>query len=88
MIIALVYLLRVLMSKGLYYSFNFEQFDLQIKNTYIGLLLYEIGANRDSYCDNRAIVSKQNKNFNTSIKLIFISAIIIFILVTVSLFCT
>lgn len=86
MIIALIYLLRVLMPKGLDHGFNFEQFETQLNNNYNDLLLYEIGANRDSYSDNMVIVSRQNKNFKSGIKLIFSSSIIIFVLVTVNLF--
>ncbi|MCR1026083.1 hypothetical protein NQT66_14770 [Cellulophaga baltica] len=86
MIIALIYLLKVLMPKGLDHGFNFEQFDNQLNSTYKDLLLFEIGANRDSYSDNTKIVVRQNKNFKTGIKFIFSSAIIIFIIVTVSLF--
>lgn len=86
MVIALIYLLRVLMPKGLDHGFNFEQFDKQIDNTHKDLLLFEIGANRDSFKDNTKIVNNQNKNFKTGIKLIFTSAILFFVLVTVSLF--
>ena len=86
MIIALTYLLNVLMPKGLDHGFNFEQFDKQINNTHKDLILHEIGANRDSYNDNSTIVWRKNRNFKTGIKLIFSSAILIFVLVTVNLF--
>jgi len=86
MIIALIFLLKVLMPKGLDHGFNFGQFEKQINNNYKDLLLYEIGANRDSYAYNTKIVTRQNKNFKKGIKLIFSSAIIIFVIVTVSLF--
>jgi len=86
MVVALVFLLKVLMPKGLDHGFNFEQFDKQINSTHNDLLLFEIGANRDSYNDNTAIVRRQNSNFKTGIKLIFSSAILIFVLVMVGLF--
>lgn len=86
MITALIFLLKVLMPKGLNHGFNFEQFNEQIDNTYKDLLLFEIGANRDSYKDNTDIVNRQNSNFKKGILLIFFSTLIIFILVTVSLF--
>ena len=86
MIIALTYLLRVLIPKGLDHGFNFNQFDNQLNKTHKEVLLYEIGANRDSYSDNIDIVVRQNRNFKTGVKLIFSSAILIFTLVTASLF--
>jgi len=86
MIIALIYLLKVLKPKGLDHGFNFSQFDDQLKKSYADLLLYEIGANRDSYKDNTPIVKRQNGNFKTGIILIFISAILLFTLVSTSLF--
>ena len=86
MIIALIFLLKVLMPKGLDHGFNFAQFQKQIDNTHKDLLLYEIGANQDSYADNDPIVKRQNKNFKTGIKLIFCSTIIVFVIVTISLF--
>lgn len=88
MIIALIYLLKVLKPKGLDHGFNFKQFDKQLDKSYTDLLLYEIGANRDSYDDNTPIVIRQNRNFKTGISLIFISAILLFILVSTSLFVT
>lgn len=86
MIVALIYLLKVLMPKGLDHGFNFEQFDNQVNKSYKELLIYEISANKSSYRDNVDIVIKQNRNFKKGIKLIFSSAILIFTLVTVSLF--
>ena len=86
MIMALIYLLKVLMPKGLDHGFNFDQFDKNIEKEHKQVLLFEIGANRDSYNDNMPIVQRQNKNFKTGIKLIFTSALLIFLLVTSSLF--
>lgn len=86
MVVALVFLLKVLMPKGLDHGFNFEQFDKQINSTHEALLLFEIGANRDSYNDNTDIVRRQNSNFKTGIKLIFSSALLLLVLVMVGLF--
>lgn len=86
MICALIFLLKVLMPKGLDHGFNFDQFEIQINKKQNVLLLYEIGANKDSYSDNIAIVQRQNGNFKKGIILIFSSSILIFGLVTVSLF--
>lgn len=86
MIVALAYLLCVLMPKELDHGFDFEQFDNQLENTYEGLLLFEIGANKDSYSDNIKTVNRQNKYLKTGIKFIGGSAILIIIIVIVSLF--
>ena len=86
MILALSFLLKVLMPKGLDHGFNFEQFDRLVNNSHQDLLLYEIGANKDSYNANSSVVKMQNRNFKTGIILIFSSSIILFILITISLF--
>lgn len=88
MIIALIYLLSVLKPKSLDHGFNFEQFENQIENTYKGLLLFEIGANREAYSDNIKIVNRQNRYLKTGIKYIVRSAILIIIIVIANLFCT
>jgi len=86
MILALIYLLKVLLPKELDHGFNFDQFEGQIDKPAKDLLLFEIGANRSSYRLNVPIVNAQNKHFKFGVKLIFCSALILFILVTVSLF--
>lgn len=88
MIFALIFLLKVLMPKGLDHGFNFEQFENQLDVGYENLLLYEIGSNKSSYSGNEPKVNSQNKNFKTGVKLIFSSAILILLLVTSSLFVT
>jgi len=85
MILALSFLLKVLMPKGLDNGFNFEQFEKIINGTHNKLLLFEIGANKDSYYQNSPIVKKHNRNFKAGVILISISAIILFILITISL---
>ncbi|WP_299255899.1 hypothetical protein [uncultured Aquimarina sp.] len=86
MIIGLIYLLKVLMPKGLDHGFDFNQFNNKINENYKQLLLYEIGANKSSFQDNSSIVLKQNKDFKIGLKFIFSATIFVFLIVTASLF--
>ena len=52
------------MSQQLYQGFNQKQFDNLVNQDYESILLYEIGAKKDSISDNEAIVEKQNKLYN------------------------
>jgi len=85
MILALTYLLKVLLPKGLNIGFNFDQFERLINDPYKDLQLFEIGANKDSFNSNKPIVKTQNRNFKTGVKLVFTSAIILLVLITASL---
>lgn len=86
MAIALYYFFLVLKPEGLDHGMNFNKFeDLAIKE-YNDLLLYEIGANKDSFNDNDSIVAKQTNNYKNGTRLIFYSSIILFTLVTINMF--
>ncbi|MEI7504462.1 MAG: hypothetical protein WCJ61_14375 [Paludibacter sp.] len=63
-LISIVLLILVLMSQQLYQGFNQKQFDNLVNQDYESILLYEIGAKKDSISDNEAIVEKQNKLYN------------------------
>lgn len=86
MTIALIYFFLVLHPKGLDHGMNFNKFEELVTNEYQNILLYEIGANRDSYNDNLPIVTKQTRYYKHGTRFIFYSAIILFTLVTISMF--
>ena len=86
MIVALTFLLRVLTHKKLKHGLKFEAFEDQLKKSHKDLLAYEIGAYTSSYQENDKIVTKQTENYNAGIKLIYLSSILIFTIVTISMF--
>ncbi len=63
-LVSIVLLIIVLMSRQLDQGFNQNQFDKLVNQDYESILLYEIGAKKDSITDNEKIVEKQNKLFN------------------------
>ncbi len=83
--IALFYLLKIIKPKGLDHGFNFEQFDSQISKSKRDLLLYEIGANKSSFNDNKPILDLKNRNFEKGIKFIFWGTVALLSLVFYSL---
>jgi len=61
---SIILMINILRSRPLYQGFNQNQFDRLIEKDYENILLYEIGAKKDSIADNQKITEKQNKNFN------------------------
>ncbi len=57
-------MIRVLQSRPLYHGFNQIIFDRLINSSLEEILLYEIGAKRDSFVDNEEITKSVNKKFN------------------------
>jgi len=57
-------MLRVLWSRPLDQGFKQEKFDELVNEDYEEILLFEIGAKRDSFDDNQIITERQNVRFN------------------------
>jgi len=69
--------LDVLKSKSLDQGFSVDKLDeLANYNNYEKVLLYEIGANRSSFNDNKKITNQANNCFNLGIKLTLCSVIL------------
>ena len=68
--------IKVLKTKSLDQGFHPDKFDTLVNTKYEDILLYEIGANRDSFVDNKRIVEHSNDKYNLGIKLTLIAIII------------
>ena len=68
--------IKVLKTKSLDQGFHPDKFDTFVNSKYEEILLYEIGANRDSFVDNQLITEKSNQKYDLGIKLTLISIII------------
>ena len=68
--------IKVLKTKSLDQGFHPDKFDKFVNSKYEEILLYEIGANRDSFVDNQLITEKSNQKYDLGIKLTLISIII------------
>lgn len=73
---AIILMLGVLRTKLMYQFFSVDKFKDLVNTKYVDILLYEIGANNDSYRDNKPIDEEVNKIYNFGIKLTTISIII------------
>ncbi len=73
---AIILMLGVLRTKLMYQFFAVDKFKDLVNTDYEKILLYEIGANNDSYRDNKPIDLEINKNYNFGVKLTTISIII------------
>ncbi len=73
---SLLLMLKVFRTELLYQFFSVEKFKDLVNKDYEKVLLYEIGANNDSYRDNEPIDVLANKNYNFGIKLTTISVLI------------
>jgi len=65
---SIIQMIMILRSDQLYHGFNQDQFDELIKQDYESMLLYDIGAKKDSITDNQDVTKKQNKRFNRGLK--------------------
>jgi hypothetical protein len=68
--------IKVLRTKSLDQGFHPDKFDSFVNTKYEDILLYEIGANRDSFVDNQKITEESNDKYNLGIKLTLIAIII------------
>jgi len=73
---AIILMLGVLRTKLMYQFFSVDKFKDLVNTDYEKILLYEIGANNDSFRDNKPIDENVNNIYNFGIKLTTISIII------------
>lgn len=79
-IVSIIYMIGILRAKKLDQGFNTDQFDKLINKEYEDVLLYEIGAKRDSYVDNEDITKKQNENFNAGLNYLVVAICLSFLI--------
>jgi len=66
--ISLYIMIRVLRSRPLDQGFRPEKLDILVNEDYEDILLYEIGAKKDSFRDNEIISDRQNKRFDRGLR--------------------
>ncbi|MEA1785847.1 hypothetical protein U1E44_07075 [Arenibacter sp. GZD96] len=75
-LVGLYFLIKSLFPKKMYHGINFSEFDILInKEDSRDIYDFEIGANRDSFNDNKETLKKQNNNLKYGLIFIFVSAI-------------
>ena len=74
-LIGLFFLLKVLIPKKLNFGIGIQEFDQLINDDYEKVKLFEIGANKTSFNENRIKLDQQNKFLRRGLRLIYISAI-------------
>lgn len=76
-------MISVLRSRDLHQGFNYDQFDRLVNEDLEKILLYEIGAKRESIRDNEKITAFQNRRFNkgliTAVVAIFLSILLLLV---------
>lgn len=75
LICAIVLLISVLRTKSLDQGFHVDKFSELCNDTYENILLYEIGANKSSFIDNKEIIDRVTRRYNIAIKLTVIAII-------------
>ncbi|HED06208.1 MAG TPA: hypothetical protein ENI61_05945 [Ignavibacteria bacterium] len=80
---SIILMINILRSRDLDQGFNQEQFDRLVKQDYESILLYDIGAKKDSISDNQIITERQNRRFNKGL-----IATVIAIFISISLLIT
>jgi len=66
-------MLNIFRTKPLEQAYNVEKYQVLLTKTYEEILLNEIEANSKSYCKNKTIIEKGNKNYIKAVKLITIA---------------
>lgn len=87
-LIGLYFLVKVLIPKKLNFGIGIQEFDKLLNKNYEDVKLFEIGANRTSFNENKVKLDKQNKYLRWGLILIYISAIslaLIFLIQTIIL---
>ena len=74
-LIGLFFLLKVLIPKKLNFGIGIQEFDRLINDDYEKVKLFEIGANKTSFNENKIKLDEQNKSLRKGLRLIYISAI-------------
>lgn len=86
LVYSVILMLGVLRTKLLYQFFSPEKFTELVNKGYEEVLLFEIGANRASFQDNKIIDRNINKKYNIGIKLTTIAIVISAILLLTNKF--
>src|SRR5690606_23245596 len=73
-LIGLYFLVKVLIPKKLNFGIGIQEFDRLLNDNYEQVKLFEIGANRTSFNENKLKLDKQNKYLRKGLRLIYISA--------------
>lgn len=79
-LIGLFFLVKVLIPKKLSFGIGITEFGNLVKEDYEKVKLFEIGANRTSFNENKVKLDDQNKFLRRGLRLIYISAISLAIL--------
>lgn len=74
-LIGLYFLVKVLIPKKLNFGIGIQEFDRLLNENYEKVRLFEIGANRTSFNENKTKLDKQNKFLRRGLRLIYISAV-------------
>lgn len=74
-LIGLFFLLKVLIPKKLNFGIGIQEFNQLINDDYEKVKLFEIGANKTSFNENKIKLDEQNKCLRKGLRLIYISAI-------------
>lgn len=83
---SIVLMIEILRTKKLDQGFNESQLDKLVNESYENILLYEIGAKKDSFTDNQVITEKQNRNFNNGLSYTIAAIFLSFGLLILSIF--
>ncbi|MEI7422424.1 MAG: hypothetical protein WCK18_10030 [Prolixibacteraceae bacterium] len=83
---SLVLMIEILRQKKLDQGFNESQFDKLVNKSYEDILLYEIGAKKDSFTDNQVITESHNRKFNYGLSYTITAIFLSFALLTLSIF--
>lgn len=74
-LVGLYFLIKVLIPKRLNFGMGIQEFDRLLKENYEDVKLFEIGANRTSFDENKIKLDEQNKYLRKGLSFIFLSAI-------------
>ncbi len=73
---SIILLIQVLRTSPLDQGFHVDKFDELINKDYEDILIYELGANKSSFIDNKKKVDAANDKYNIAIKLTVIAIVI------------
>lgn len=80
MAISIINMIGILRAKKMDQGFNADQFDKLVNENYEDVLLYEIGAKRDSCINNEKITEKQNRKFNIGLNYLITAIFLSFLI--------
>lgn len=85
-LVGLFFLIKSLFPKKVYHGLNFNEFDNLInKEDVRDIYDFEIGANKDSFNDNKETLRTQNNNLKYGLTLIYVSAICLALIFLINL---